>query len=176
MQPPMFSYSFNYIWLMAGQKPGLLGLLLIHCGYCPISPSQVSLFFSGQSVHLITGTGQGEAVSFGTQCNLSVILKRIQRQKYFERHSRAALLFPPHTAPYGASSQCLPSPWLPPSLLTIHHNSGKTMLTICLCWQWHCHCDSISPFLHSHPLFRRLWSCRLRQGEAEMTLARLGTR
>lgn len=176
MQPPKFSHSFNYSWFMAGHNPVLLGLLLLHWGYCPTSPPPVSLFFSGQAVHRITGAGQGEAASFGTQCNPPVIIKRIQRKKYFERHSRGAFVFPPHTAPYGASSQSLPSPWLPPPLHTTDPNSGKAMLIICLCWWWHCHCDSISPFLHSHLLFRKLRSCRLGRGEAERTTARLSTR
>lgn len=175
MQPPTFSYSFNYSRFTAGQTPVLLGLLLLHCGYCSMSPPHISLFFSGQAVHLTTEVGQGETGSFETQDNPTVILKRIQRKKYFERHSRV-FVFPLHTAPYRASSQSLPSPWLPPSLLPINPNSGKAMLITCLCWQWHRHCDSSSPFLRSHLLHRTLRSCQLGWGETEMTLAPLGTR
>lgn len=61
----MFSYSFNYSWIMAGQSSVLLGFLLLLCGYSSISP-HISLFFSGQAVHLITGVGQEETASFET--------------------------------------------------------------------------------------------------------------
>lgn len=127
----MFSYSFNYIWFMAGQNSALLGLLLLHLGYCSISLPHISLFFSSQAVHLITGVGQGETASFSY--NASVILERIQRKKYFERHSRGAFVFSLHTAPYGASSQFFLSSWLPPPLLPVNHNSGEVTLITCLC-------------------------------------------
>lgn len=130
-QPPIFSYSFNYSWFMAGQNPVLLGLLLLHLGYCSISLPHISLFFSGQAAHLITGVGHGETASFSY--NAPVILKRIQRKKYFERHSRGAFVFSLHIAPYGASSQSFLSSWLPPPLLPVDHNSGEVMLIICLC-------------------------------------------
>lgn len=110
MQPPMFSHSFNYSWFMAGHNPVLLGLLLLHWGYHPTSPPPVSLFFSGQAVHQITGAGQGEAASFGTQCNPPVILKRIQRKKYFERHSKRSICFPTTHSPIWS---LLPVPSLP---------------------------------------------------------------
>lgn len=98
MQPPMFSYSFNYSWFIAGQNPVLFGLLLLHCGYCSISPPHVSLFFSGQAVHLIR-VGQGETASFETQYNPSVILKRIQRKKIFGKAFKRSTCFPTAHSP-----------------------------------------------------------------------------
>lgn len=130
MQSPMFSHSFSYSWILAGGSLFLLGILLLHYGYCPVSPPHVSLFFSGQAVHLITRAGKGAAASFGTQHSPSVIPKSIQSQRS-ERDSKKKTLQKAlarsvtQAAPSQSLPRPLPSPWLPPPLPTTDRDVGQ---------------------------------------------------